>query len=792
VKDLNNETLRALKSDKYVVQLEDVMFERLKRYFHWLHGQWPAGHVEKLPETDEMGRTNTPGVYVVGDLKGVPLLKFSVDSGARAIRTILADQNFQAFRKEGGSEVYDVVIIGAGVSGMSAALEARKAGLKFIVLEASEPFSTVVNFPKGKPIFTYPNDMVPTGDLVVSAQVKEPLVDELRRQTREIETRSSFAECIKRQGKFLEVVLRGENGLRARQVIVGIGRSGNFRKLGVPGEDLDKVYNRLHDPKDFSKKSVMVVGGGDSAMETAIALVRAGAKVCLSYRKKEFARAKPENIEMVLSLAKDPSLNVSVPNPVSERVTTAAGDFMGETGTGGSLSLFMGSALKSITPTHVVISIDGKEQTIPNDVVFTMIGREAPLDFFRRSGIKISGEFSTVNYVGMGAFLLFCTALYNWKSGGSLSDLFYRRGWFPTSIPKIFAEQVQHPENLLGTILISASSPSFWYTLAYSIIVFVFGLKRIKRRKTPYVTLQTSVLMSIQILPLFLLPEIILPWLGYHHLIPRIIADHLFPVANYGHGREYWRSYGFVLAWPLMVYNVFTNQPLSWWLVISAVQTFVIIPGLIYFYGKGAYCGWICSCGALAETLGDNQRTKMPHGPGWNKLNMLGQGVLAIAFLLLAARILGWLLPGGNWIDRIFGNEILHTYKWTVDVGLAGILGYGLYFWYSGRMWCRFACPLAALMHFYSRFSRFGIVANKKKCISCNVCTSVCHQGIDIMNFANKGLPMKDPECVRCCACVQSCPTGVLTFGQVTKTGSVIRLDRLSASSVQMKEGSGH
>jgi len=90
----------------------------------------------------------------------------------------------------------------------------------------------------------------------------------------------------------------------------------------------------------------------------------------------------------------------------------------------------------------------------------------------------------------------------------------------------------------------------------------------------------------------------------------------------------------------------------------------------------------------------------------------------------------------------------------------------------------------------FTRFSRFRILADKKKCISCNVCTSVCHQGIDIMNFANKGLPMEDPECVRCSACVQSCPTGVLTFGQVDRrTGAVVSVDSLVASAVQLREG---
>ena len=110
---------------------------------------------------------------------------------------------------------------------------------------------------------------------------------------------------------------------------------------------------------------------------------------------------------------------------------------------------------------------------------------------------------------------------------------------------------------------------------------------------------------------------------------------------------------------------------------------------------------------------------------------------------------------------------------------------------YSGRAWCRFLCPLAALMHVYARFSRFAIVADKKKCISCSACTSICHQGIDVMSFANKGVPMTDPECVRCSACVQSCPTGVLTFGRVDRGGRTIALDLLPASPVQMREGSG-
>jgi polyferredoxin len=200
----------------------------------------------------------------------------------------------------------------------------------------------------------------------------------------------------------------------------------------------------------------------------------------------------------------------------------------------------------------------------------------------------------------------------------------------------------------------------------------------------------------------------------------------------------------------------------------------------------------------LAETLGDRHRDKMPHGPAWNRVNMLGQVILAAALLLFLLRVVSWTFPGTGfgaaaraWYSgmlsgwSLFGIRL--DYYHVVDILLAGIVGVGAYFWLSGRVWCRFACPLAALMHVYARFSRFRIFAEKKKCISCNVCTSVCHQGIDVMNFANKGEPMQDPQCVRCSACVQMCPTGVLRFGRYADGGRVV-YDILPASRVRMHE----
>ena len=765
----------------------------LARYTRWLHTRWPAGRVEQLPIVGAEGQTSVPGLYICGDLAGVPLLKFALDSGVRAVRAIQAHTGAGA---RGQEVVPDLIILGAGVSGMAAAVEAQRLGLNFSVIETTAPFSTLVNFPKGKPIFTYPEAMQPAGQLQVSATVKEALLEELRVQVANagITSRPGRAECIEREGDLLRVVLQGDEVLRARSVLVAIGRSGDFRRLNVPGENLEKVYNRLHDPAGFRGRDVLVVGGGDSALEAAVALSEAGARTTLCYRGQQFARAKPENVARAEALA----------------------------GAGG-LALRLGSEVSEIREREVLLRAgSAATELLANDVVFTLIGREPPLAFLRHSGVRVAGDSTWRGTLALALFIAALALMYDWKAAGFLESSLWSRAAWPGNAPQLLASlgswwaaQVADRGTLLGTVAISMKSRSFYYTLLYTSLVGWFGLERVRRRATPYVARQTLCLFLVQAIPLFILPEILLPWLGYHGAFDRgagkAIADRLFESylssadyaahhwPDWGHPRAYWRAYGFILAWPLNVYDIFTQRPLWAWIGIGFVQTFVLLPLAIQRWGKGVYCGWICSCGALAETMGDTQRTKMPHGPGWNRLNMIGQVFLAFAFALLGLRIASWALPQsglGTLFDLLLeGKNASHqlvnplSYKWFVDILFAGVIGVGFYFRYSGRVWCRFACPLAALMHIYARFSRFAIVPEKKKCISCNVCTSVCHQGIDVMAFANRGLPMQDPECVRCSACVQSCPTGVLQFGQVRSDGQLISVDSLMASPVIAREG---
>jgi polyferredoxin len=223
-------------------------------------------------------------------------------------------------------------------------------------------------------------------------------------------------------------------------------------------------------------------------------------------------------------------------------------------------------------------------------------------------------------------------------------------------------------------------------------------------------------------------------------------------------GKSYWRAYGFILAWPLFIHNLATGAPTMFWLAVGLVQTFVLIPWLNYRWGKGAYCGWICSCGALAETLGDEYRTLAPHGPAAKRSDNIGQVVL---WLSAAVTVLAWIAgrDGGT-----VPTQARAMYDVFVDILCSGVLGVGLYFFWGGRVWCRTICPLAALMHIYTRFSVYRIFADKKRCISCGICTKVCHMGIDVMGYAARGIPMDDVECVRCSACIVNCPMQVLTF----------------------------
>lgn len=751
-------------------------------YFDWLQKGNPTGKPDRFPELKNKFETSVPGLYCIGDLTGIPLIKLAAESGYELIEKLSQDEQFSRERKSNSADTLDLIIIGAGPAGVSACLRAAELGFRHQLIESSQILNTIVNFPAGKPIYVTPQDPPMKSALAFSDGTRETLLEQLRADIegkalpiREGEMVKSITQT---NGAF--VVQTSKGSYQASRVVVAIGKSGNARMLGVRGEKLPKVFTRLVDPGEFHDKYILVVGGGDSALEAAIALAKSGNRVTLSYRKATFSRPKEQNLQEFEELVRK-----------------------------NTITPFFESSVNEIREDEVILKIGNQEKTFPNDAVFALIGTEIPIEFFKRSNIRMEGERRFADWMKIAGLLLFASVLYFGKKApvtpvatfadflgvpamlmtkawpkmlnglgawASVAGLAVVLAWLLGHFVRNRSQYFTSPWNsfkysyyfgnalLFGWLYISykllQQKPLFgdmsdWYTALYSLTIVVFGFRRISVKPTGYIKRQTFALMAIQVIPLFILPMFVLPFLGKHGLLGEWVMSDVFP------GGSYWRAYGLILAWPLFIHNLATSQPTIFWLVAGLAQTFLIIPYIVYRWGKGAYCGWICSCGALAETLGDEYRTYAPHGPTAKRWDNAGQVVFWFAMLVTLLA----LFAGQNFgqVSSIASD----LYAVVVDVIFAGVLGVGVYFFMSGRVWCRFLCPLAALMHIYARFSVYRIFANKKRCISCNICTKVCHMGIDVMNYANKGIPMNDVECVRCSACVVNCPMQVLTFGSV-------------------------
>jgi hypothetical protein len=234
---------------------------------------------------------------------------------------------------------------------------------------------------------------------------------------------------------------------------------------------------------------------------------------------------------------------------------------------------------------------------------------------------------------------LLCFWLYHWKSGHAIPFVGSLPAWLnpdPSRVGTWFTDRTTLLDHRA-----TARPAQFLLHARLLLVIVVFGIRRIRRRRTPYVKWQTLTLMAIQLLPLFILPEILLPYLGANGVMDHGAGLWLktpSSPAKAGGARTGWCSPGRCSST--------TGSPprrSGAGSCSASFKRFVAIPAMVYFWGKGAYCGWICSCGALAETLGDTHRHKMPHGPGWKPLQPRRAVVLAVAAVLMLLRIAGWI-----------------------------------------------------------------------------------------------------------------------------------------------------
>jgi len=314
-----------------------------------------------LPQVAADFQTNVPGLYVAGELGGMGLIRNAVEQGRQAVEAIAHRPGIRS-----GSGL-DLIIAGAGPAGLAAALTAKSLNLRYLVIEQDDLGGAVFKYPRGKIVMTAPANLPIVGKVRFRETTKESLLAFWRGVEREQNLNVRYRERV-------EEVRRDESGFTVRTtrafercaaVLLAIGRRGTPRRLDVPGEDLPKTVYQLLDPQQYRGQQVLVVGGGDSALEAAAQLAREpGTRVTLAYRGEQFARGRSKNRQDVARLAAERRINVMLSSQVSH-----------------------------IRPASVDLDWNGRSVSLPNDAVIVCAGGLLPTAFLRQSGIAVETKY---------------------------------------------------------------------------------------------------------------------------------------------------------------------------------------------------------------------------------------------------------------------------------------------------------------------------------------------------------------------------------------------------------------
>jgi len=589
----------------------------------------------RRPIIDKNFESNVSGIFIVGDIAGAPVIKLSMEHGYQVIRYISALSDAKADSKD----VYDVIICGAGAAGINAALEAKERGLTCLLIEKGKIANTIEEFPDGKWIYAEPESVPPVGKLSFEASSKENLLVKWNTVVKEsgVNVRDGEeVESIYKENGFFKVVTKKDTW-QAKRVILAIGQRGNPRKLNVLGEDRERVYHNLFTPRAYNNKKILVVGGGNSAVEAALSLC-AENKVTISYRKDSFFRLFKDN-----------------ESKLKEALSH------------GKINLLFNSDVKEFGKKNVKISVKGEGTVLEYDLAFVLIGAQPPVKFFEKAGVKLENEWDTERWVKLGISFSIVYSIYGLTKGL----------W---------------PFSLLGYFDIMGRSPSFWYTVLYTILVTFYGLKALKRwgidKNDKYQIKRYISFIAFQWTFLFIIPEFII---------------YAFDKATY------WRAYGFVLPWPLFFTTFFDNPALGY-IVWGVFLAFVVIPIIVYWHGK-RFCSWVCGCGGLAETFGDKWRHLAPKGETSKKWEQMGIWVLFLSFGITFM----YLFKDSVEIFKNPASFSRNFYSLVVDTWLVGIIPISLYPFLGGKVWCRYWCPLAKGMELLSKaYGKLKITPNDK------------------------------------------------------------------------------
>jgi thioredoxin reductase (NADPH) len=316
-----------------------------------------------IPVVSPSFETNIPGIFIAGELGGMGLVRNAVTQGCQAVDAVRRLDGL------GSPDRLDLVIVGAGPAGFAASLAATEHKLRFVTVEQESLGGSVFQYPRGKIVMTAPVDLPVVGKVRFTETTKEALLGFWQKVEKQAGLKIHYGERLEdvapEDGG--HVVTTTQGVYRTRAVLLAIGRRGTPRKLDVPGEELPKVVYRLTDPAQYKGKHVLVVGGGDSALEAAVSVAEEGAKsVTLSYRSDGFSRAKEKN---------------------RQRVQQAEA--------AGHLRVLLKSQVQDFTADKVRVEQEGHVFELPNDAAIVCAGGVLPTPFLKKIGIAVETKYGT-------------------------------------------------------------------------------------------------------------------------------------------------------------------------------------------------------------------------------------------------------------------------------------------------------------------------------------------------------------------------------------------------------------
>ncbi len=431
-----------------------------------------------------------------------------------------------------------------------------------------------------------------------------------------------------------------------------------------------------------------------------------------------------------------------MPSNPSLALTTPGGDF--------TRTERLGMAMVGLGLVGLLVAFAGAGSSFPLLSFWTSIG-----------GIVAGGAMLVRAYLARpagvdnnGIWFSSATArgMAGWILGIVLTGFYILLYWAPNSLDHL----VRMTDALSYVLRGEAADRWFLYGFFYTVAVLVMGARMIvKYRDNPYQILRTISVMFFQLGLAFILPGFLRmlnhPEYYFSYFWP-LKYDYLWPGSLQG-----------LLASPsgLGVFMV------SW----SVVMFFVATPVLTYFFGKRWYCSWVCGCGGLAETAGDPFRHLSDKSlASWKIERWMVH--LVLVFIVLTTALLWGNSATGGWILGSLSGTFSQLYGFFIGLVFAGVIGVGFYPIMGSRVWCRFGCPMAAVLGLLQKyFSRFRITTNGGQCISCGNCSTYCEMGIDVRWYAQRGQNIVRASCVGCGMCATVCPRGVLKLENGPRRG---------------------